>query len=228
MVLPASRGGRGRGSWGPCYEGTHPVHESPTLMTQSPPKATPPNTIALRSGFPHRDSGDTDFQSIQHPGFWRAGGYLTRDGLLSGWGGPCPCPCPGWAVLEGTGKGVMLGQGPGHPTASLVGGAGAECHWAPQRWHCLPPGPPACPAGPGQTSPGNGVLMLVGGAGAGRTQLPRAVRKPLFLCGCRPGLGRCGAGRGSPGPGGWLQAGRRKPPGPTEEACSLRAELWAA
>ena len=40
-------------------KGTNPIHEGPTLMTASPPKAPPPNTVTVGIRFPHMSSVET-------------------------------------------------------------------------------------------------------------------------------------------------------------------------
>ena len=52
MAIKISHGRRAeRALWGFFYKGTNPILEGFTLMTFSPPKAPPPNTITLRIRF---------------------------------------------------------------------------------------------------------------------------------------------------------------------------------
>lgn len=55
----------GRKLSGVSYEDTDPMHEGPTLMTQSPLNGPLPNTVTLRNSFQHGNiRGDTNSQSI--------------------------------------------------------------------------------------------------------------------------------------------------------------------
>jgi len=58
-----------RALWGFFYKGTNPILEGFTLMTFSPPKAPPPNTITLRIRFQNINFGGAHIQSMS--------GYFT-------------------------------------------------------------------------------------------------------------------------------------------------------
>lgn len=65
LFAVSPRGGRGKEAlWGLLPTGTNLTEEGSTLMTSSPPKGSPPNTITLGVTAQHTHLGDANIQSI--------------------------------------------------------------------------------------------------------------------------------------------------------------------
>ena len=62
----SSQGGGERALCGIFHEGTHPIHRGSILMSSLPPKAMPPDTMALGLRFQHMNLEETQTFRPKH------------------------------------------------------------------------------------------------------------------------------------------------------------------